>query len=62
MRKYRWECGCTQSRMFAILASIMMTDPDGLFGDEDVLRMSCPRCGAKHTITREALEAFVTGP
>ena len=62
VRKYRWECGCTQSRMFAILASIMMTDPDGLFGDEDVLRMSCPRCGAKHTITREALEAFVTGP
>jgi molecular chaperone Hsp33 len=58
-RSYRWECGCTQSRMFPILASIMRTDPDGLFGDDESLRISCPRCGARHTITREALEAFV---
>jgi molecular chaperone Hsp33 len=60
-RHYRWECGCTQSRMFTILASVMRTDPDGLFGDEPVLRISCPRCGARHTITREALEAYVAG-
>jgi molecular chaperone Hsp33 len=58
-RRYRWECGCTQDRMFAALASVMRTDPEGLFGDEAVVRMSCPRCGARHTITREALEAFV---
>jgi len=60
-RSYRWECGCTQSRMFPILANIMRTDPDGLFGDEAALRISCPRCGARHTITREALEAYVAG-
>ena len=60
-RHYRWECGCTQSRMFAILANIMRTDPDGLFGDEPIVRISCPRCGARHIITREALEAFVVG-
>ncbi|HYR57602.1 MAG TPA: Hsp33 family molecular chaperone HslO [Chthoniobacteraceae bacterium] len=60
-RRYRWECGCTQSRMFAILANIMRTDPDGLFGEEPVLRISCPRCGARHTITRESLEAYVAG-
>jgi molecular chaperone Hsp33 len=59
VRQYRWECGCTQERMFAVLAPIMRADPDGLFGEDPVLRMSCPRCGAKHTITREALEAFV---
>jgi molecular chaperone Hsp33 len=47
--------------MFAILANIMRTDPDGLFGDEPVLRISCPRCGARHTVTREALEAYVAG-
>ena len=58
-RRYRWECGCTQERMFAVLAPIMRTDPEGLFGEEDVLRMSCPRCGARHTVTREALEAYV---
>jgi molecular chaperone Hsp33 len=60
-RHYRWECGCTQSRMFAILASVMQTDPDGLFGDESAIRISCPRCGARHTVTREALEAYVAG-
>ena len=59
-RSYRWGCGCTQDRMFSILAPIMRTDPKGLFGDEDVLRISCPRCGALHTITREALEAHVS--
>ena len=59
-RRYRWECGCNQARMFAVLASIMKTDPEGLFGDDPVLRISCPRCGARHTITREALEAYVT--
>jgi molecular chaperone Hsp33 len=60
-RYYRWECGCTQSRMFAILANVMRSDPDGLFGEEPVLRISCPRCGARHMVTREALEAYVAG-
>lgn len=58
-RNYRWECGCTQRRMFPILAAVMRSDPEGLFGDDPVLRISCPRCGARHTITREALEAYV---
>ncbi len=58
-RRYRWECGCSQDRMFAVLAPIMRTDPEGLFGEDPVLRMSCPRCGARHTITREGLEAYL---
>ncbi len=58
-RRYRWECGCTQARMFAVLAPIMRRDAEGLFENEPSLRMSCPRCGARHTITREALEAYV---
>ena len=60
-RRYRWECGCTQVRMFAVLAQVMRSDPEGLFGAEPALRMNCPRCGARHTITREALEAYVSG-
>ncbi len=60
-RNYRWECGCNQARMFAVLASVMKTDPEGLFGDEPVLKVSCPRCGARHTVTREAMEAYVAG-
>ena len=58
-RSYRWGCGCSQDRMFSILAPIMRTDPKGLFGDEDLIRISCPRCGALHIVTREALEAYI---
>lgn len=60
-RYYRWECGCTQRRMMEALAPVMRADPAELFGDEVVLRVSCPRCGARHTVTRETLEAFVEG-
>ncbi len=60
-RRYRWECGCSQSRMLEVLGPIMRTDPAALFGDEMLIRIGCPRCGAKHTITRETLEAFVEG-
>jgi molecular chaperone Hsp33 len=58
-RVYRWECGCTQERMLAVLAPMMRNDAEGLFGDEDVLRISCPRCGSRHTVTRETLEAYM---
>ena len=58
-RRYHWECGCSQERMLAVLGPMMRSDPAGLFGDEEVLRVSCPRCGAKHVVTREALEAYV---
>lgn len=60
-RSYRWACGCSPERMFSILAPIMKTDPVGLFGEENSIRISCPRCGAVHIVTREALEAYVVG-
>ena len=58
-RIYRWHCGCNQKRMMEVLAPTMKQDPEGLFGDDPKLEMRCPRCGARHTITREAMEAFV---
>jgi molecular chaperone Hsp33 len=58
-RRYRWECGCSQERMFAVLGPMMRSNPGELFGEEEVLRISCPRCGARHVVTREALEAYV---
>ncbi len=30
-----------------------------LFGGEPVIRMSCPRCGARYMVTREAMEAHI---
>ncbi|MBI4623559.1 MAG: Hsp33 family molecular chaperone HslO [Verrucomicrobia bacterium] len=58
-RIYRWHCGCNQARMMEVLAPTMRQDPGELFGDGPKLEIRCPRCGTRHTITREALEAFV---
>ena len=61
-RIYRWHCGCNQERMMEVLAPVMRQDPAALFGDDPKLEMRCPRCGARHTVTREALEAFLVRP
>ena len=58
-RFYRWECGCTTARMMDALRSVMLRDADALFGEDATIRMKCPRCGARHTITREAMEAHI---
>ena len=60
-RVYRWHCGCNQMRMMEVLAPAMKEDPDDLFGADEKIEIRCPRCGARHAITREAMEAFVAG-
>ncbi len=58
-RRYRFECGCDQNQMLAMLAPVMRTQPDDLFQGEEIIRIHCPRCGARHMITRESLEAYL---
>lgn len=58
-RIYRWHCGCNQERMMEVLAPVMRQDASGLFGDGEKIEIRCPRCAARHAITREAMEAFV---
>lgn len=48
--------------MMNVLAGAMRQDPDALFDHQPTLRMSCPRCGARYVITREALEAHLSQP
>ncbi len=60
-RIQRWHCGCNQKRMMEVLAPSMKHDPQALFGEDEKLEMRCPRCGARHNITREGLEAYVAG-
>ncbi|MFI5357933.1 MAG: Hsp33 family molecular chaperone HslO [Opitutales bacterium] len=57
-RVYRWHCGCNQQRMMEVLLPTMRQDAESLFGDDPKIEIRCPRCGARHAITREALEAF----
>lgn len=59
-RVCRWHCGCNQDRMMEVLTPTMKHDPDGLFGGDPKVEIRCPRCGSRHTITREALEAHVS--
>ncbi len=58
-RQYRWHCGCDQQRMLKVLAPLMRQDPEDLFQGEEVIEIRCPRCAARHHITRESLEAHI---
>ncbi len=60
-RFYRFACGCNQSRIMRVIAPTYRMDPEALFAGDEVIRVGCPRCGARHAITREAMEAFATG-
>ena len=56
-RHYRFVCGCNHERMLDFLTPVFLRQGDELFGCEQAIRIHCPRCGAKHTLTRESLEA-----
>jgi molecular chaperone Hsp33 len=58
-RLVRWFCGCNQARMLEVLAPVMRADPVELFGEHEKIEIRCPRCAARYTITREAMEAKV---
>lgn len=58
-RFYRWHCGCNQERILQVLEPSMRQDPEELFGDQETLRVECPRCAGLYMITREAMEAYL---
>ena len=51
------ELPVTYERMLDFLTPVFLRQGDELFGCEQTICIHCPRCGAKHTLTREALEA-----
>lgn len=57
-RHYRFDCGCGPGRILPIISSMTDSAIESVFGGGEVLGAGCPRCGARYTITREALEAF----
>lgn len=58
-RAYRWNCGCTQSKILGALAPVAREDLAGLFHGDESIQVQCPRCAALHVVTREAMEAFL---
>ncbi len=57
-RRYIWKCGCTVERLYPILAKLSPEALDEAFGDDDVMTVQCPRCGARYRTAREEFEAW----
>ena len=47
------------ARMRQVLAAAFKSDADGLFENDPIIEIRCPRCSARHNVTREAMEAYV---
>lgn len=48
-----YECPCNQQQIKKMLCSLPESQLAELWGDLDMLEVSCPRCGRKHTVKRE---------
>ncbi len=57
-RVCRFDCGCGPDRILPIVANLSESALDSVFGGGEVIAANCPRCGARYTITNEALEAY----
>lgn len=59
-REFGWSCGCeTPGRLLGALAPAYKSNPAGMFGDADSIEVRCPRCAARHTVTRVQLETHL---
>lgn len=58
-RHYHFECGCSQRRIWEVLAPHCRAGVGELFGDNEMIDVSCRRCGAHYRIHREQFEAFM---
>ncbi len=55
-RAFRFFCGCNRERIMPALA-VWKDKLDELFGNDEEISVQCPRCAAKHAITRKDFAA-----
>lgn len=60
-RKFDFKCGCTPLRILETIMPAFQKNPDELFGDSQSVTIPCPRCSARHVITRETADALRAG-
>ena len=60
-RAFRFGCRCTLPRIVRSIASLGTTSLEELFGEDEALDVSCPRCAAKYQATREQMRAIQDG-
>lgn len=58
VRRYIWECGCSVERLYPILGKLPEADLAEIFGGEEIITLTCPRCGARYRAAREQFEAW----
>jgi molecular chaperone Hsp33 len=58
-RQFRFECGCNHDRISNFILPIFKSQADELFCGDQTISVACPRCGAKHILSRESLEAKI---
>ncbi len=52
-----FRCGCDIDCIARVVAEVYRENPGELFRGESSIEAECPRCGAKHTVTRERFQA-----
>lgn len=53
-RRFRFHCGCTLDKILPVLGG-WKDRLDELFEGADTIKVQCPRCAAKYTVTRDML-------
>lgn len=57
-RTYVWNCGCSVERLYPILGKLAEGDLNEIFGGEEIITLTCPRCGARYRAAREQFDAW----
>jgi molecular chaperone Hsp33 len=57
-RIFRFGCRCTLPRIVQSIASLGRASIDEIFGEDEAVEITCPRCAAKYTATRDQLRAL----
>jgi len=60
-RSIRFGCPCTLGRIINSLATLGTEASEELFDEDEVLEVTCPRCGAKYQATLEQLRELRPG-
>ena len=53
-RSFWFQCGCDPDRMLTTMQTMFAGREDELFGGEESIRVTCPRCGRFWRLTRDA--------
>ncbi|TLD71005.1 Hsp33 family molecular chaperone HslO [Phragmitibacter flavus] len=57
-RQYVWKCGCSIERLYPLLARLGDNDLNDAFGGDEIITLTCPRCGARYRASKEQFEAW----